>query len=199
MSVPEPRSPLAAYPMSGRHGADGPAPVAISEVRLALVQVQARKGRTSDVAATVETAFGVSLPPQGRFSRSGEVSVVCIAPETWIVTAPFVQEGALAARLEQALGGLAAVTDQTHGKTAIRVSGPMAASVLDKGCRIDLHPRAFAKGHAAVTPIDHVTVVLAQTDDAPTYYLIVPSTLVQSLVDWLTVSAAEFGYALSGP
>ena len=174
MSVPEPRSPLAAYSMSGSHGAESSTPVTITEARLAIVQLQARRSVGADAAAAFETAFGISLPAPGRFNRAGEVSVVCIAPGTWLVTAPFVHEGALADRLEAALAGLAAVTDQTHGKTAIRISGPFAASILDKGCRIDLHPRAFGKGHAAVTPIDHVTVVLAQTDDAPTYYLLVP-------------------------
>lgn len=197
MSVPEPRSPLAAFEPKGRLGAASPSPVAIAEVRLAIVQVQARRGRAADVAAAAEQKLGIALPGPGRFDRAGELSAAAIAPDTWLFTAPFVQEGALAARIGDAFAGIAAVTDQSHGKTTLRISGTAARSVLDKGCRIDLHPRAFSVGHAAVTPIDHVTLLIAQIDDAPTYYLVAPSTLVQSLLEFLAASAAEFGYTLA--
>ena len=193
MSVPEPITPLTAYAKRGRHGPVTSTPVTIAEVRLAIVQIAAFRGRTADVAAAMESAFGLAVPEPGRFVRAGEVSMVTIAPDTWLVTTPFVEEGALADRLRAALAGLASVVDQSHGKTVLRLSGAMARSVLDKGCRIDLHPRAFSRGSAAVTPIDHVTVVLAQTDDTPTYYLVAPATLVRSLTDFLVLSAAEFG------
>jgi sarcosine oxidase subunit gamma len=197
VSVPEPRSPLVSHLKPGRYGAASDKPVAISEVRLAIVQVQARKGRAADVAAALQQHLGVAIPRPGQFTRANELSMVTIGPDTWLVTTAYVQEGHLYDRLAGLLRGLAAVTDQTHGKTALKISGAMARSVLDKGCRVDLHPRAFATGRAAVTPIDHVTVVLTQTDDAPTYYLIAPSTLVASLFEFLTASAAEFGYTLT--
>ncbi len=196
MSVPEPRSPLTTYGKRGRQGAATDHPLGIAEARLSIVQIQARKGRGADASAAFESHFGGPLPPPGRFSRTAEVSAVSIGPDTWLVTAPFVTEGALASRVETALAGLAAITDQSHGKTALRISGEKSRAMLEKGCRVDLHPRSFGVGSAAVTPIDHVTVVLAQTDEAPTYYLIAPSTLVRSLLDFLTASAGEYGYTL---
>ncbi|MFZ4806811.1 MAG: sarcosine oxidase subunit gamma [Hyphomicrobiaceae bacterium] len=193
MSAPEIRSPLATFHPRGPVGAAGDMPLSLTEVRLAIVQVQARKGRAEAVTAALDAALGLSLPGAGRFTRHGELSAVSIAPQTWLITAPLVQDGALHDRLSGLLAGLAAVTDQSHGKTALKLSGRLSRSVLDKGCRVDLHPRAFGKGHAAVTTIDHVGVLIAQTDDVPTYYLIAPSTLVKSLLSFLVTSAAEFG------
>ncbi len=196
MSVPEPRSPLTTYGKRGRQGAPSDHPIGIAEANLAIVQVQARRGRGAEAAAAFQAQFGSALPAPGRFVHTTNASAVCIGPDTWLVTAPFVSEGALAQRLESALSGIAAITDQSHGKTALRISGEKARAMLEKGCRVDLHPRSFGVGSAAVTPIDHVTVVLAQTDEAPTYYLIAPSTLVRSLLDFLTASAGEYGYTL---
>jgi len=193
VSAPEIRSPLATFHPRGPVGAATETSLSLTEVRLAIVQVQARQDFAGEAATALEAALGLVLPGAGRFTRHGELSAVSIAPRTWLVTAPLVQDGALHDRLAVPLAGLAAVTDQSHGKTALKLSGPMSRSVLDKGCRIDLHPRAFGKGHAAVTTIDHVGVLIAQTDDVPTYYLIVPSTLVQSLLSFLVASAAEFG------
>ncbi len=193
MSAPDIRSPLTSFQPRGSVGVATEAPLSLTEVRLAIVQVQSRKGRAEAVTAALEAALGLTLPSAGRFTRHGELSAVSIAPQTWLVTAPLVQDGALYDRLAGPLAGIAAVTDQSHGKTALKLTGRLSRSVLDKGCRVDLHPRAFGKGHAAVTAIDHVGVLIAQTDDVPTYYLIAPSTLVQSLTSWLVASAAEFG------
>jgi sarcosine oxidase subunit gamma len=48
-----------------------------------------------------------------------------------------------------------------------------------------------------VTPIAHLNVVLAQADDAPSYDLVLPSTFAESFLEWLEMSAAEFGYEIA--
>jgi sarcosine oxidase subunit gamma len=101
---------------------------------------------------------------------------------------------ALARELMAACGDAASVADQSSGKCVLRISGERARDVLAKGCRIDLHPRIFAPGRSAVTPIAHTHTVLMQVDAAPTFDLIVPSTLARDFVEWLGLSAAEFGY-----
>ena len=146
------------------------------------------------LAAAVKAAFGSEPPGPGHVLSQGEVTTVWIGPGTWLVTEPWKTEGALARRIGLALAGHASLVDQTYGKATIRLAGARSRDVLAKGCRIDLHPRAFATGRAAVTPVAHTNTVLMQVDDTPTFDLILPSTLAESFLHWLCESAAEHGY-----
>jgi sarcosine oxidase subunit gamma len=100
----------------------------------------------------------------------------------------------LAARLGHACDSHASIVDQSCGHAALRLSGARARDVLAKGCRIDLHPRAFGVGRAAATIIAHVHGIVWQIDESPTFELIVPSTFAEHVFEWLCLSAAEFGY-----
>ena len=53
---------------------------------------------------------------------------------------------ALARDLAERLKGLASISDQSGGRTVIRISGPRARDVLAKGLPIDLDPRGFPLG-----------------------------------------------------
>ena len=96
-------------------------------------------------------------------------------------------------RAAAAFAGIAAVEDQSHGRTTIRLSGPSSRAMLSRGCRVDLHPRAFGPGRAASTMIAHVGCLVHQVDDAPSYDLVVFSTFAQTFLDWLLHAAAEDG------
>ena len=93
--------------------------------------------------------------------------------------------------------GLASISDQSGGRTVLRVSGPRARDVLAKGLPIDLHPRAFAPGSAATSTISLMGVQLWQVDDAPSYDIALFRSLSASFWRWLTASAAEFGYEVT--
>jgi methylglutamate dehydrogenase subunit D len=75
----------------------------------------------------------------------------------------------------------------------------MQIDALAKGCRVDLHPRVFGPGSAATTTIDHITVTVVQVDAVPTYDLILPGSFAEAFLDWLKLSAAEFGYEIRPP
>ena len=76
------------------------------------------------------------------------------------------------------------------------MSGPRVRDTLAKGCSLDLHPRAFKPGDAATTPVALIDCQIWQLDETPTYALAVPSSFAESFWDWLTASAAEFGYTV---
>lgn len=116
-----------------------------------------------------------------------------------MIMTPFAGPGELEQRLVRAADSMASVVDQTFGKTVLRLSGGSAREMLAKGCRIDLHPRAFAPGRAVVTPIAQISCAVVQVDAAPTFDLVVPSTLAGAFVDWVLASAAEFGCEIRGP
>jgi sarcosine oxidase subunit gamma len=196
MSAPEPHSVLAEVLNPGRHGAAGAEPLKISERRLSIVEVLAHQGQEAALEQVVSTAFSIALPKAGEVDVVGPFTAIWIRPGAWLVTEPWEVEGYLARRLAVACFGAAAIVDQTHAKTALRISGAPARDVLAKGCRIDLHPRVFTPRHAAVTPIAHIECVLVQVDDSPTFDLLLPSTFAEAFLEWLAISAAEFGYVI---
>jgi heterotetrameric sarcosine oxidase gamma subunit len=187
------RSPLEDALRKGRHGAGSPADagVVIAQRRgLSLVQVIARRG--GDQAAAQRLGLD---PAPGLASAVAAGTALWLAPGAWMVVAEGL-EGALYGRLLDELQGIAAVVDQSHGRAALRVSGPRARDVLAKGCRLDLHPRAFTPGMCAQTSIAQIGVLLHQTDENPTYDLYVFAGYAADFLAWLTASAAEFGYRI---
>jgi sarcosine oxidase subunit gamma len=75
----------------------------------------------------------------------------------------------------------------------LQAAGPRVRDALAKGLAIDLHPRVFTTGHAAVTAVAHIGVHIWQVDDSPTYEIAVPRSLAISFWRWLAASAAEYG------
>lgn len=196
MSAPEPRSIIAHAMPRGRHGAGGEHPLQIRERRMEVVQVTAGRERVDECAGAVTAATGIRLRGPNRAIHHGDLTAVWIQPRTWLLLQPWRGEGALLRKLAPGLDGLGALVDQTGGKAVLRIAGRHARDALAKGCRVDLHPREFKPGSAAVTLIAHVNVVLAQADGAPSFDLILPSSFAESFAEWLLLSAGEFGYVI---
>jgi sarcosine oxidase subunit gamma len=64
---------------------------------------------------------------------------------------------------------------------------------LAKGCPIDLHPRAFAAGNAAITVIAHIGIHLWRLPFDDGLYVALFRSMAGSFWSWLHASAAEFG------
>ena len=114
----------------------------------------------------------------------------------WMLGAPGHAEGALARLIREATGDAASIVDQSHGKTVLHLSGAKARDVMAKGCRLDLHDRAFKPNHSAVTQVAHIGCMLRQLDATPSYELLVPSSFAETFFGWLTHAAAEYGYEI---
>lgn len=184
------RSSIAGAFAEGRHGAGQPgdSDVVIAErPGLSLVQVMARRGREQAVAA------GLGLDPTpGQASEIQVGRALWLAPGAWMVVAERDEEGVLYRSLCAQLQDVAAVVDQSHGRTVLRLAGRRARDVLAKGCRLDLHPRVFRPGTCAQTVIAQMAVLLHQDDERPTYDLCVFAGYAVDFLAWLTSSAAEF-------
>ena len=190
MSAPEPTHPLAAVATPGLRGAAGAAPLRVSLPRRDLVQVMPRRGTEEAFAAAMTARFGMAPPTAGQATTGGAVTALWIQPGAYMLTAA---EAGLAARATEAFAGLAAVEDQSHGRTTITITGPAARAVLARGCRLDLHPRAFGPGRAAMTQIAHVGCLVHQRDDAPSFELTVFSTLAEPFFHWLLEAGSGDG------
>ena len=122
------------------------------------------------------------------------MSFVGYGPGQWLAVSESLANETLARDLEAKLQGLASISDQSGGRTVLRISGRRARDVLAKGLPIDLDPRAFPLGSAATSVISHMGVQLWQVDDTRSYDIAVFRSLSESFWRWLTASAAEFGY-----
>jgi heterotetrameric sarcosine oxidase gamma subunit len=194
-----PLSALAGIAVPGRFGKAGGEPgVVIAErVGLGLATVASRKGQEAALKAAVLQAYGVELPDSSRVANGSAVSFVGYGPGQWFAVSESLANEALARDLAQRLAGLASISDQSGGRTVLRVSGPRARDVLAKGLPIDLDPRAFPLGSAATSVIGHMGVQLWQVDDTRSYDIAIFRSLSHSFWRWLTASAGEFGYEVT--
>jgi sarcosine oxidase subunit gamma len=86
------------------------------------------------------------------------------------------------------------VTDLSAARAVIEITGPRARELLEKGCSIDLHPRAFAPGNCAQTLFARLPVIIDQIAAAPAYRLFVRRSAARWLCDWLIDAAEEFRF-----
>jgi sarcosine oxidase subunit gamma len=194
-------SALAGLAVPGRYGKRGGEPGVVIAERsgLGLATVAARKGQGGALKEAVASAYGVALPDNARVVQGDRVSFVGYGPGQWLAVSDSLAGETLARDLAQRLKGLASISDQSGGRTVLRVSGTRARDVLAKGLPIDLHPSVFSPGSAATSTISLMGVQLWQVDDAPSYDVALFRSVSASFWRWLTASAAEFGYDITTP
>jgi sarcosine oxidase subunit gamma len=199
------RSPLAHLGLEARAHADADISgtgVVMREIPYrGLINIRGDAGDATFVAA-VEKAVK-SAPPHTPNTVAGKPAgarVMWLGPDEWLV----ITKPESAARTVQALtkalkvdGLHASVTDSTHARTCIEISGPRAREVLMKGCSLDLHPSQFGPGQCAQTMVSKVGVMLMQTaatrSGAPTFELYALRSFSTYLWTWLEDASQEFG------
>ncbi len=100
------------------------------------------------------------------------------------------QEQALA----DAMAGRAFISDQSHGRVRIHVSGSNASALLNKGTAVDLHPANFPEGSSAVTLFGHISIQLTRIA-INDFELTVLRSFAQSIYEELEALAMSFGAA----
>src|SRR5512143_2277140 len=147
------KSALAGVAVPGRYGrSHGEAGVVITErIGLRLATVAARKGKTDALKQAVAAAYGVDLPGSSRVAQGAEISFIGYGPGQWLAVSERRANEALARDLSARLAGFASISDQSGGRTVLRLSGPHARDVLAKGLPIDLDSRVFPLGSAVTS------------------------------------------------
>jgi sarcosine oxidase subunit gamma len=119
------------------------------------------------------------------------VAVLWLSPDEFLVVSDE-QPAELTSRLFEALGDeWGSVTDLSANRTTLELAGASARATLEKGCPLDLHPRAFETGSAYVTLIGSVPVVLWKVDEE-VYRILPRSSYADFLGRWLIDAMAEF-------
>jgi heterotetrameric sarcosine oxidase gamma subunit len=167
--------------------------------RVSLACVMVRKGQGDVLAQSIRAAFGLVLPVLPRYVSDGSTAFVWAGPGQWLAVADNDDAPAFEARLRARLANCAAICGQSDGRSVIRIRGPNARDALAKIVPIDLHPRAFAPGHAALTLAGHIGIHIWQVDAAPSYDIAVFRSLAAALWQGLIDSSVEFDLAVVEP
>ena len=187
-------------PLLAELGRSRPAgPGATVTVRGDLGYVNVR-GRVSDASfvQSVEKILGQPLPLEPNKSSLGEHQVFWLGPDEWAVITPAVGAAGLAKQLRDASSGShASVNDLSGGQVALILKGPTCRDLLAMGCTLDLHPAVFAVGDCAQSGLAKAGVLIALTDDTPTFLVVVRRSFSDYLCRWLAHAGGDGGIAFT--
>jgi sarcosine oxidase subunit gamma len=194
-----PRAPFSGW----AHGAGtGGGVIAADRDGLGLATVAVRNAQGPALTQRVTERFGLLLPTGPRRAAAAGVAFAGTGPGVWLA----VQEkggNEFAAALEQEIGAMAAVTDQSDGYAVLRLAGPNVRDALAKLIPLDVHPAAFRPGDVASTVASHMGVTLWRLEDAadgtPVFEFAVFRSLAGSFWHALSLSAAQFGLSIGAP
>ena len=194
-ALPNRISPLASR--SGEHIVDYKNLRLTERKALTAIQVLSFRDKHEETAAALGQALGIDCSTAaGVCSADEHTQVVWNGPNSWMVICSDDEAGRAAGELlkllQEAVGNLAAVVDQSHGRCGLRLSGSRARRVMAKNTAIDLHPRAFGPGRCAMTSVAHMNATIVQVDDTPTYDLFVIRSLARSFAHAIEYSCLEF-------
>jgi sarcosine oxidase subunit gamma len=159
----------------------------ISECRdFGLATVMLRKN--ADPAA-VGVALQVSMPGTPACVTAQDTTVIGTGPGTWMVFAPTATPS-WAADLAAKLHGVS-VSDQSGGYVVLKLAGPAARSLLQKGAFIDLDASTFNVGSVVTTVIAHIGVTIWQIEDPSTFHVALFRSFAHSFHVWLDAVAPQ--------
>ncbi|MEU6372651.1 sarcosine oxidase subunit gamma family protein [Streptomyces sp. NPDC046909] len=170
-----------------------PAGVEVRELPY-LTQLTLRVAPGSAAAGAVESALGVTLPGPLRAELSGDIEVLWMGPDEWLLVVPDGRGAELAALLRSAIGDeFATVTDVSAQRTTLALSGDLVRTVLAQGCAIDLDARATPVGSCLTTLVAQAPVTLVVCGEgASEVRLLVRASFASYLATWLIDACTEF-------
>ena len=125
-------------------------PVTITEnTGIALASLAIRRGRGTDIA-NAAASLNLTLPAPGHASENA----MWLAPDQWMIEAPFATHEDNMAFLKSAFGDAASITEQTDAWVRFDLAGPDLPAMFDLLCNLDT--RAMQPGQATRTVIDHL-------------------------------------------
>lgn len=157
-------------------------------------QIGLRATPGSPSAAALEQSLGFALPTRvGEVTGDGARHVLWLGPDEFLLVAPEQSEPAAAVEsLATALGDRPGqVVDLSANRAVFELRGPAARQVLDKSCRLDLHPRSFAVGSARATLLESTGVLLWRTAEF-TWRIMPRSSYSTHVGRWLLDGMREF-------
>ena len=146
------------------------------------------------VRDAVESVIG-TLPIEPNTVHGGaDAAVLWLGPDEWLVLGPPDSEATLQSELHDTLRdhvARVAIVDVSANRTTLDVRGRRVRELLEFGCPIDLHPRAFGPGRCAQTLLARANVLVWHVADEPedTWRLLVRPSFAAYVATWLADAA----------
>lgn len=190
-------SPLQPVWKPGTHGntASGIGVVLTETQPGSIVQVAAWPGQEKKMIAAIRSVTGLALADgAGGGAANDTKAAFGIAPGRFLI----VDQGeGLAATFSGAVTSeIGTVTDLSHGRTALRISGPKAEWVLAKFFAIDFALPAFPVGSGVAT-VHHDIFAHIQRTGADQFDLYIFRSFARSFWTALCHASEEVGYEVS--
>ena len=162
-------------------------PAGVREIPF-LAQVTLRAD-PSDVEQMTRLASSVGFElPTTPNTVSGDLErhALWLGPDEWLIVGPAGSESSIERGCRDALGrATGAVVDVSANRTVLELRGPGARAILEAGCTMDLHPRAFHAARCCQTLLARTGVIIHQLTDEPVYRLFVRPSFAHYLASWL--------------
>lgn len=116
---------------------------------------------------SVESAFGAGIAVKaGTFTQGDDRLALWLGPDEWLLIANEETPSVVADRIAEALGTTPhAIVDVSERSVTLVLSGPMAATVINAGCPLDLSLDAFPVGSGTRTVLAKSEILLCRTDE----------------------------------
>lgn len=160
----------------------------------ALASLAIRRGRGPDVTSAAAMA-AIPLPAPGRYETQ-TLAAFWLAPEMWMIEAPFATHEDIRAHLMAVFHDAASITEQTDAWVRLDLTGPDLTgpdltapdlpALMERLCNVDL--RAAPEGHATRTVVDHLGCYLIKRS-AQSLTLYGPRSSAETLHHAVTVAA----------
>jgi sarcosine oxidase, subunit gamma len=152
---------------------------------VALASLATRRGHDEDVVKAARAA-NVPLPKPSTAVAGQPFSGFWLAPDMWMIEAPFDSHEDIAAHLKALFGVAASITEQTDAWVRFDLSGGNPVTLFERLSNLDLS--VLPDGHASRTVIDHLGCYLVR-QSANLITLYGPRSSAQSLLHALEVVA----------
>jgi methylglutamate dehydrogenase subunit D len=163
-----------------------PAPVST------ITSITARCGRLLDLQKTLSVFFETALPEARRSSMQAEVTVLSVAPRSWLV----VRKGLdfeWQDRLAASVGDSGFVVSQSGAYALLDIQGENARALLTRGIFLDFY--TFGESEVAITRLNHLQVVVWRLPGFDAFRLAIPRSVVEDAWSWLRARAESLAVA----
>ncbi len=190
-------SPLKPVWKPGTHGntAAGIGVVLTETQPGSIVQLAAWTGQEKKLIAAIRDVTGLALPDGAGGGIANETRAAFgFAPGRFLVVD---QAEGIATKFEKRVtSAIGTVTDLSHGRTALRISGPRSEWVLSKFFAIDFAQPAFPIG-SGISTVHHDVFAQIQRTGADQFDLYVFRSFARSFWQALCHGSEEVGYEVS--
>jgi methylglutamate dehydrogenase subunit D len=149
-----------------------------------IVSLAAFRGRQT----ALRQALAADLPSTPRRITQNGTTYLWSGPDTWLAIS---ETPSLFQDICTEAQNLAAITEQSDGRSLIRVTGPHARAALAKLVPIDLHETAFPPDAVALTLAAHIGITLWR-EEYDSFVLACFRSYAGALHHALLEAAAEF-------